>query len=100
MEVKVQTLDCSKFGLPNARLACRIFPLPGGPMEPIASFYRFGPYELRVRTRELYKQGVKLRLRPQPFHILKLLVERAGDLVTREELRDSVWSKETFVDFE
>jgi len=64
------------------------------------TIYRFGPYELRSRTRELYKQGIKLKLRPQPFQVLRILVERAGDVVTREELRDLLWSKETFVDFE
>jgi TolB-like protein/DNA-binding winged helix-turn-helix (wHTH) protein/Tfp pilus assembly protein PilF len=65
-----------------------------------AGNYRFGPYELRTRTRELYKQGHKVKLRPQPFQILGILAERAGDVVTREELRDLLWSKETFVDFE
>jgi TolB-like protein/DNA-binding winged helix-turn-helix (wHTH) protein/Tfp pilus assembly protein PilF len=65
-----------------------------------AANYRFGPYELRTRTRELYKEGVKLKLRPQPFHVLGILVEYAGEVVTREELRDLLWSKETFVDFE
>ncbi len=65
-----------------------------------ASKYRFGPYELRTRTRELYKQGTKLKLRPQPFQVLKILVERAGDVVSREELHDQLWPAETFVDFE
>jgi DNA-binding winged helix-turn-helix (wHTH) protein len=65
-----------------------------------AAKYRFGPYELRTRTRELYKQGVKLKLRPQPLQVLEILVEHAGDVVTREGLRDRLWSKETFVDFE
>ncbi|MFI5058782.1 MAG: winged helix-turn-helix domain-containing tetratricopeptide repeat protein [Candidatus Acidiferrales bacterium] len=65
-----------------------------------ATAYRFGPYELRVKTRELHKQGIKLKLRPQPFQVLKVLVERAGDIVTREELRQQLWSAETFVDFE
>jgi TolB-like protein/DNA-binding winged helix-turn-helix (wHTH) protein/Tfp pilus assembly protein PilF len=65
-----------------------------------AANYRFGPYELRTRTREIYKHGKKLKLRPQPFQVLKALVERAGDVVTREELRDLLWAKETFVDFE
>ncbi len=65
-----------------------------------ATIYRFGPYELRPRTRELYKQGTKLRLRPQPFQVLKILVERAGDVVTREELLKLLWPAETFVDFE
>jgi TolB-like protein/DNA-binding winged helix-turn-helix (wHTH) protein/Tfp pilus assembly protein PilF len=62
--------------------------------------YQFGPYELRTRTRELYKQGTKLKLRPQPFRVLQLLLERAGDVVTRDELKGSLWPAETFVDFE
>jgi TolB-like protein/DNA-binding winged helix-turn-helix (wHTH) protein len=65
-----------------------------------APIYRFGPYELRPRTRELYKYGIKLRLRPQPFHVLRVLLEHAGDVVTREELRKMLWSANTFVDFE
>src|ERR1700735_2217712 len=65
-----------------------------------ANRYRFGPYELRTRTRELYKQGTKLKLRPQPFQVLRILVERAGDVVSREELHDLLWPAETFVDFE
>jgi eukaryotic-like serine/threonine-protein kinase len=69
-------------------------------MERPLTIFRFGPYELRPRTRELYKQGTRLKLRPQPFQVLKLLVERAGEVVTREELRELLWSAETFVDFE
>src|SRR5580704_891441 len=65
-----------------------------------ADTYRFGPYELRIRTRELYKQGTKLKLRPQAFQVLKILVERAGDVVSRDELHDLLWPAETFVDFE
>jgi TolB-like protein/DNA-binding winged helix-turn-helix (wHTH) protein/Tfp pilus assembly protein PilF len=65
-----------------------------------ATTYRFGPCELRTRTLELYKHGTRLKLRPQPFYILKALVERQGEVVTREELRELLWSAETFVDFE
>lgn len=64
------------------------------------AIYRFGLYELRTRTRELYKHGIRLRLRPQPFQVLHALVERAGDVVTREEFRKELWSSDTFVDFE
>src|SRR5216683_3540952 len=64
------------------------------------AIYRFGPYKLRTRTRELYKNGTKLRLRPQPFQVLHALVERSEDVVTREELRRLLWPAETFVDFE
>lgn len=62
--------------------------------------YRFGPYEVSVRSREVHKHGTKIRLRPQAFQVLLLLLERAGDVVTREELRNGVWSADTFVDFE
>jgi eukaryotic-like serine/threonine-protein kinase len=62
--------------------------------------FRFGPFELRTRTRELYKHGIKLKLRPQPFQVLHELLNRPGELVTREELREKLWSSETFVDFE
>jgi Tol biopolymer transport system component/DNA-binding winged helix-turn-helix (wHTH) protein len=62
--------------------------------------YAFGPFELHCRSRELYKHGVKLKLRPQPLRVLSELLRRPGELVTREELRDELWSAETFVDFE
>jgi TolB-like protein/DNA-binding winged helix-turn-helix (wHTH) protein/Flp pilus assembly protein TadD len=65
-----------------------------------AGNHRFGPYELRSRGRELYKLGVKVKLRPQAFQVLKALVERSGDILTREELHELLWPKETFVDFE
>jgi len=73
---------------------------PWCPMEGPLTILRFDTYELRPRTRELYKQGIRLKLRPQPFQVLKVLVEREGDIVTREELRELLWSAETFVDFE
>jgi TolB-like protein/DNA-binding winged helix-turn-helix (wHTH) protein/tetratricopeptide (TPR) repeat protein len=65
-----------------------------------AGNYRFGPYELRSRGRELYKLGIKVKLRPQAFQVLNALVEHSGDVLTREELRELLWAKETFVDFE
>ena len=62
--------------------------------------YRFDAFEACARTRELTKHGVRLKLRPQPFQVLQVLLERAGDVVTREELQQMLWSSETFVDFE
>ena len=62
--------------------------------------YRFGAFELRTQTRELYKHGVRLKLRPQAYQVLALLLEHAGEGVTREELRERVWPSNTFVDFE
>ncbi len=62
--------------------------------------YRFGPFEVRSQTRELFKRGMKLKLRPQSCQVLLLLVERAPECVTREELRDHVWTSTTFIDFD
>ena len=62
--------------------------------------FRFGPYESRPESRELYKHGFKLKVRPQPLQVLNALLSRAGDVVTREDLRRRLWSSETFVDFE
>jgi hypothetical protein len=69
-------------------------------MQPPSPIFRFGPYESRPRTRELLKHGSRLKIRPQPLQILNLLLSRAGDVVTREELRQELWTSDTFVDFE
>lgn len=69
-------------------------------MAPKNCKYRFGPFDIAVKSREVLKHGTKIRLRPQTFQVLVLLLERAGDVVTREELRNRVWSADTFVDFE
>src|SRR5438309_11726358 len=69
-----------------------------GSSEP--SLLRFGVFDLDPRSGELRKAGVEINLPPQPAKVLVLLACRAGQLVTREELRQQVWGKETFVDFE
>lgn len=61
---------------------------------------RFDDFELNVRTGELRKRGVKLRLQGQPLQVLAVLLDRASDLVTREELREQIWTADTFVDFD
>jgi DNA-binding winged helix-turn-helix (wHTH) protein/Tol biopolymer transport system component len=61
---------------------------------------RFGVFELDQRTGELRKAGLKLGLQDQPLHVLKMLLERPGELVTREELKQRLWPEHTFVDFE
>ncbi len=61
--------------------------------------YKFGFFEADLLTRELWKGGVKLKLGGQPFEILAALLERPGQMVTREELRTRIWSADTFVDF-
>ena len=67
---------------------------------PLDSLVRFGAFELDLRTGELRKAGVRINLPEQPLQVLKTLLDRPGDLVTREELRQRLWSAETFVDFE
>ena len=61
---------------------------------------RFGLFELDLSAGELRKNGAKLRLQEQPFQVLAFLLERAGDVVTREELRQKLWPADTFVDFD
>jgi TolB-like protein/DNA-binding winged helix-turn-helix (wHTH) protein len=61
---------------------------------------RFGAFELNLHTGELRKSGVRINLSDQPFQVLKTLLDRPGELVSREELRQRLWSAETFVDFE
>jgi cholera toxin transcriptional activator len=61
---------------------------------------RFGVFELDLSAGELRKSGVKMRLQGQPFQVLALLLERAGDVVTREELQQKLWPSDTFVDFD
>lgn len=65
-----------------------------------AQTFRFGDFELNGRTRELLKLGTRTRLQEQPFQVLHTLVSRAGDVVTREELRQKVWPSSVLVDFD
>jgi DNA-binding winged helix-turn-helix (wHTH) protein len=62
--------------------------------------FAFGPFVLDVRTGELWKGSVRLRVPDQSIEVLKALLERPGELVTREELRQRLWPDDTFVDFE
>jgi cholera toxin transcriptional activator len=61
---------------------------------------RFGIYEADLTTGELRKNGSLIQLQEQPFQILAMLLERPGELVTREELRSKLWPADTFVDFD
>src|SRR5437660_12772323 len=65
-----------------------------------ARVLRFDTFELDLRTGELRKRGVKLRLQGQPLELLGVLLQSAGNLVTREELRTQLWQADTFVDFD
>jgi TolB-like protein/tetratricopeptide (TPR) repeat protein len=59
----------------------------------------FGAFEFDLRTRELRRKGVKIRVQEQPLQLLAILLEHAGELITREELRRKLWPDDTFVDF-
>jgi DNA-binding winged helix-turn-helix (wHTH) protein len=61
---------------------------------------RFGVFELDLEAGELRRNGVKLHLQEQPFQVLAILLERAGMVVAREELRQKLWKEDTFVDFD
>src|ERR1700681_1280954 len=64
------------------------------------SILRFGVFEVDVRAGELRKQGIRIKLQEQPFHVLTLLLQQPGEVVTREELRSQNWPADTFVDFD
>jgi TolB-like protein/DNA-binding winged helix-turn-helix (wHTH) protein/Tfp pilus assembly protein PilF len=68
--------------------------------DPARPLYRFSDFEFDPRTAELRRQGRKVRLREQPAQILTLLLQRPGELVTREEARQTLWPGDTFVDFD
>jgi cholera toxin transcriptional activator len=61
---------------------------------------RFGVFEVDLSAGELRKSGVKIRLQGQPFQVLTVLLERAGEVVSREELQQKLWPADTFVDFD
>ena len=60
----------------------------------------FGLFELDLQARELRKSGIRIKLQEQPFQILSMLLERQGQIVTREELQKRLWPGDTFVDFD
>ena len=67
---------------------------------PKPSVVQFGVLELDLKARELRKRGVKVKLQEQPFQVLSVLIEHAGQVVTKEELRQRIWPSDTFVDFD
>src|SRR6266550_2010317 len=64
------------------------------------SIFTFGDFQLDCRSHELRKRGRSLRVQRQSFDVLWLLVAARGNVVTREELRDAVWARDTHVDFD
>jgi TolB-like protein/Flp pilus assembly protein TadD len=73
--------------------------LPLGEADARTRVVRFGPFELDVRAGELRKRGRKILLQEQPFQVLLMLLERPGDVVLREEIRQRLWPNDTFVQF-
>jgi Tol biopolymer transport system component/DNA-binding winged helix-turn-helix (wHTH) protein len=76
-----------------------------GPVETVSVsasslIIRFSAFEVNLHTGELRKRGQKVKLQEQPFQVLAALLERPGELVTREELRSKLWPADTFVDFD
>jgi eukaryotic-like serine/threonine-protein kinase len=67
---------------------------------PRPDILRFGTFEVNVRSGELRRQGVRVKLQEQPFHVLTVLLQRPGEVVTRDELRNQNWPADTFVDFD
>jgi TolB-like protein/DNA-binding winged helix-turn-helix (wHTH) protein/Flp pilus assembly protein TadD len=65
-----------------------------------SQWFCFGVFELDLRTAELRKRGIRVRLQEQPFQVLSMLLEHAGEVVTREELQKRLWPADTFVDFD
>ena len=66
----------------------------------LADIVRFGTFELSLRSGELRRRGLRVALQEQPLRILMALLERPGEVVTREDLSRRLWPEGTFVDFE
>lgn len=62
--------------------------------------FRFGVFEVDLGARELRKRGVRVKLQDQPFRVLEALLEKSGEIVTREELKDRLWAQDEFVEFD
>jgi TolB-like protein/DNA-binding winged helix-turn-helix (wHTH) protein/Flp pilus assembly protein TadD len=84
---------------PGGRIRCSWGVVMGDSERPEATV-RFGVFEVDPRSGELRKSGTRIRLQDQPFKVLLALLERPGDLVTREELRIRIWPQESFGDFD
>jgi len=70
------------------------------PPETRTRLFRFGPFELDEATGELRKFGIRIKLHAQPARVLVMLLERPGELVTREDMRQRLWGDDTIVDFD
>src|SRR6202163_4347456 len=75
-----------------------VMPMPSSNRE--ARLLRFGVFEVDLTAGELRKNGARIRLQEQPFQVLTALLQNAGQVVTRDELRETIWPADTFVDFD
>ena len=82
----------------------KLLPICGGiPVQVPANGPRrlgFGLFQADLAARQLYRRGVLVHLQDQPFQILSMLLEKPGEVITREELRRKLWPADTFVDFD
>ncbi|MEO6119581.1 MAG: winged helix-turn-helix domain-containing protein, partial [Terriglobales bacterium] len=69
-------------------------------LRPLSRVLGFGVYELDLHAGELRKHGIKLKLQQKPLALLAVLLEQAGEVVSREELRQRLWPEDTFGDFD
>jgi cholera toxin transcriptional activator len=74
--------------------------MPMTPYDKKASLLRFSVFEVNLAAGELRKNGARIRLQEQPFQVLTALLQNAGQVVTRDELREKIWPADTFVDFD
>ncbi|MGC2638850.1 MAG: winged helix-turn-helix domain-containing protein [Acidobacteriaceae bacterium] len=75
-------------------------PVPAEHQEKTATRFRFGLFEADAEAGELRKSGIRIRLQAQPFRVLVCLLERPGEVVTREEIQQRLWGSDTIVDFD
>jgi len=79
------------------------FGIVASPIQPgteTSRTYRFGVFELDLRVGELRRNGLKVKLQEQPLQVLTLLLDKPGEIVSREDLRNRLWPADTFVDFD
>jgi len=92
---RVRLAESTPVGILLANSVPRVPSLSSNP-----ALYRFSSYEFEPRTGELRKHGIRIRFDGQPLAVLLMLLNRPGELVTREELQKKLWPADTFVDFE
>jgi TolB-like protein/DNA-binding winged helix-turn-helix (wHTH) protein/Flp pilus assembly protein TadD len=93
-------LDGYSIGGPGGTLACAKGHTSMQKTEQPHRRLRFGVFEMDLRAGELRKHGMQVRLQKQPFQVLAMLLEHAGEVVTRDELQKNLWAVDTFVDFD